>query len=66
MLDIESSIEARKIIRENKYTEQTAGTAAKFVQGNVCILPSKYALDFASFCHYLISLRRLQVTIRST
>ena len=38
MLDIESSIEARKIIRENKYTEQTAGTAAKFVQGNVCIL----------------------------
>jgi uncharacterized protein YcsI (UPF0317 family) len=50
MLDIESSIEARKIIRENKYTKQTAGTAARYVQGNVCILPSKYALDFAAFC----------------
>ena len=50
MLDIESSIEARKIIRQNKYTKQTAGTAARYVQGNVCVLPSKYALDFAAFC----------------
>jgi len=43
MLDIQDPIEARKVIRENKYTEQTAGTANKFVQGNLCILPSKYA-----------------------
>ena len=50
MLDIQNSIDARNIIRENKYTEQTAGTADKFVQGNVCILPSKYAMDFAAFC----------------
>src|SRR5210317_2491777 len=50
MLDIQNPIEARKVIRENKYTEQTAGTANKFVQGNLCILPSKYAMDFASFC----------------
>jgi uncharacterized protein YcsI (UPF0317 family) len=50
MLDIQDPIEARKVIRENKYTEQTAGTANKFVQGNLCILPSKYAMDFASFC----------------
>jgi uncharacterized protein YcsI (UPF0317 family) len=34
MLDIQDPIEARKVIRENKYTEQTAGTANKFVQGN--------------------------------
>ena len=49
MLDIQDPIEARKIIRENKYTEQTAGSANRYVQGNLCILPSKYAMDFASF-----------------
>ena len=27
MLDIQDPIEARKVIRENKYTKQTAGTA---------------------------------------
>ena len=50
MLDIQNPKEARKIIRENKYTDQTAGTAYKYVQGNLCILPSKYASDFESFC----------------
>jgi len=50
MLDIQNPVEARKIIRENKYTEQTAGAANKYVQGNLCILPSNYAMDFASFC----------------
>ena len=50
MLDVQNPTEARKIIRENKYTEQTAGTAYKYVQGNLCILPSKYASDFESFC----------------
>ena len=50
MLDIQDPTEARKVIRENKYTEQTAGSANKYVQGNLCILPSKYAMDFASFC----------------
>ncbi len=50
MLDIQDPVEARKVIRENKYTEQTAGSANKYVQGNLCILPSKYAMDFASFC----------------
>ena len=50
MLDIQDPREARKVIRENKYTDQTAGSASKYVQGNLCILPSKYAIDFASFC----------------
>ena len=50
MLDIQDPIEARKVIRENNYTEQTAGSASKYVQGNLCILPSKYSMDFASFC----------------
>ena len=50
MLNIQNPIEARKIIRKNEYIDQTAGTANKYVQGNLCILPSKYAMDFASFC----------------
>lgn len=50
MLDIQNPAEARRVIRQNGYTERTAGTASKYVQGNVCILPSKYAMDFASFC----------------
>ena len=43
MLDIQDPIEARKIIRKNKYIEQTTETAKKFVSGDLCILPSKYA-----------------------
>ena len=50
VLNIKDSKKARKIIRENKYTEQTAGTADEYVQGNLCILPSKYADDFSQFC----------------
>ena len=56
MLDIQDPRKARKIIRENKYTEQTAGSASKYVQGNLCILPSKYAMDFASFCQKTLNL----------
>ena len=40
MLDIQDPKEARKAIRNNKYTEQTAGSANKYIQGNICILPS--------------------------
>jgi uncharacterized protein YcsI (UPF0317 family) len=43
MLDIQDLIEAQKVIRENEYIEQTKGTAKKFVQGDLCILSSKYA-----------------------
>ena len=39
MLNIQNPIEARKIIRKNEYIDQTAGTANKYVQGNLCILP---------------------------
>ena len=42
MLDVQNPTEARKIIRDNKYTEQTAGAAYKYVQGNLCILPRLY------------------------
>jgi uncharacterized protein YcsI (UPF0317 family) len=50
MLDIQDPIEARKVIRENKYTEQTAGTANKFVQGK-SLYSSKQVCDgFCIFC----------------
>ena len=50
MLNITDPAEARKIIRADQYDKQTAGIAGKYVQGNLCILPSKYAIDFAAFC----------------
>jgi len=50
MLNIQDPNEARKIIRSNKYDKQTAGTASQYVQGNVCILPSKYSINFTTFC----------------
>ena len=50
MLNIQDPSEARKIIRNNKYDKQTAGTTNQYVQGNVCILPSTYSKDFATFC----------------
>lgn len=42
--------EARRLIRSGAYTGHTAGIASDFVQGNLCILPSAMALDFAAFC----------------
>ena len=50
MLNIQDPTEARNIIRNNQYDKQTAGIASKYVQGNVCILPSKYSKNFATFC----------------
>jgi uncharacterized protein YcsI (UPF0317 family) len=50
MLNIQDPNEARKIIRNNQYDKQTAGIASRYVQGNVCILPSKYSANFETFC----------------
>jgi uncharacterized protein YcsI (UPF0317 family) len=50
MMSIDRPAEARAIIRAGDYTGHTAGVAAEFVQGNVCILPRELALDFAAFC----------------
>ena len=50
MLNIHDPSEARKIIRHNQYDKQPDGTASQYVQGNVCILPSKYSTNFATFC----------------
>src|SRR5262245_25974893 len=49
-LPIEDPREARRIIRAGEHTGHTAGLAPDYVQGNVCILPSDYAQEFAAFC----------------
>jgi uncharacterized protein YcsI (UPF0317 family) len=43
-------LEARQLIRAGTHTGHTAAMAPGFVQGNLCILPSDYAADFAAFC----------------
>ncbi len=45
------SVDARHLIRTGTHTGHTVAMAPAFVQGNLCILPSEYATDFADFCH---------------
>ncbi len=40
----------RKIFRSGAYRGTTAGMAEGYTQGNLMILPAKYALDFSRFC----------------
>jgi uncharacterized protein YcsI (UPF0317 family) len=40
----------RRACRSGRLTGHTAGQAPGYVQGNLCILPRDYALDFAAFC----------------
>ncbi|TAG47586.1 MAG: putative hydro-lyase [Betaproteobacteria bacterium] len=42
--------ELRSRIRCGEFHSHTSGIADDFVQGNVVILPQKYAKDFAAFC----------------
>ena len=44
------SVDARQMIRRGSHTGHTAAMAPAFVQGNLCILPSRYAADFADYC----------------
>ena len=44
------SVAARRLIRSGAHTGHTAAMSPAFVQGNLCILPSDYAADFAAFC----------------
>ncbi len=43
-------LEARRLIRTGTHTGHTAAMAPAFVQGNLCILPSEFAADFAAYC----------------
>src|SRR5688572_28409800 len=45
-----SSEAARLRCRAGELTRHTAGQAPGYVQGNLCILPKAYAMDFAAFC----------------
>ena len=40
----------RRAFRTDEFMGTTANMANGFTQGNVAILPSRYALDFARFC----------------
>src|SRR5258708_24158734 len=42
--------EVRRAIRRGEHSGHTAGLAAGYVQGNVCILPREYAEECALFC----------------
>ena len=44
------SAAARLAYRGGEPAEHTAGVAPGYVQGNLCILPQEYAIDFAAFC----------------
>eukprot|EP00959_Pyramimonas_sp_CCMP1952_P108378 2266118-Pyramimonas_sp.AAC.1 len=41
---------ARLRIRNGEHTGHTAGMAPGYVQGNLVILPARYADDFRTFC----------------
>lgn len=45
-----SGHDVRAAIRAGRYTGHTAGLGTGYLQGNVTILPSAYALDFFRFC----------------
>ncbi len=45
-----SPVDLRMAARSGRHTGHTAGQAPGFVQGNVVILPSTYADDFARYC----------------
>lgn len=47
---IKSGSELRKIIRSGDFKGQTAGQAPDHLQGNVVVLPLKYAGQFLQFC----------------
>lgn len=46
-----SAHEARLLFRTGQYAGYTSGFSQGYVQANLCILPQKYALDFATYCH---------------
>jgi uncharacterized protein YcsI (UPF0317 family) len=50
MMGLDDPGAARRIIRAGDYTGHTAGIAPDYVQGNLCILPAAWAMEFAAFC----------------
>jgi len=42
--------EARRLMREGRWTGPTAGLCPDYVQANLVVLPKAYAYDFLLFC----------------
>lgn len=42
--------EARRLFRAGDYAGYTSGYCRGYIQGSLCILPQRHALDFASYC----------------
>lgn len=42
--------EIRRMNRENRLNDHTAGMSLGYLQGNLAILPAEYAMDFFRFC----------------
>lgn len=49
-VELGSGLELREHARTGEFTDQTAGQAPGYLQGNVVILPQRYAADFLQFC----------------
>ena len=47
----ESGSQVRQLARSGVITDQTSGRAPGYLQGNIVILPKRYASDFLLFCH---------------
>ena len=47
---VEAAVAVRLACRQGHHRGHTAGMAPGCVQGNVCILPRDWAIDFAAFC----------------
>ncbi len=45
-----SPLEIRRMNRENRLDDHTAGMSLGYLQGNVAILPADHAMDFFRFC----------------
>mgnify|MGYP001174061050 CR=1 FL=1 len=50
MTEILSALELRKLIRSNKWTKPTSGTAPGYVQANLVMIPKEAAFHFLLFC----------------
>jgi uncharacterized protein YcsI (UPF0317 family) len=43
--------EMRSLIRKREFVEPTSGVSSGYAQGNLVILPKKYAYDFLLFAY---------------
>jgi len=50
MESLATGLDVRHSVRSGRFTGQTAGQAPDHLQGNVVILPIRYAADFLQFC----------------